>query len=275
MRFSRTARATCGSDSARSACARQPIGAPSCAGCAASPRSLLPLDEHAVRSGDPQWPSVQVCRRSLRQRRDFLSGDPAPAAVPSLFDPVLVPEASRHAPEPRWRLSTAGFHSRRPADCACCLFFPRSVGFGPTASCAKGALTIAPSILCHAQPMPSISSYSAKPFRQRRTNTPLRFQRRKYLWMELALPKRSSGNAFHWQPVRSTYTIPSKPRRESNALRPPPGFRRYFRPFSRFRTGTNGSTLAHISSDTVQDLIAFMLWNSAKKTFRCQSFIYG
>jgi hypothetical protein len=76
--------------------------------------------------------------------------------------------------------------------------------------------------------------------------------------MELALPNRSSGNAFHWQPVRRTYTIPSKTCRAASGLRPPPGFLRYFRPFSRFRTGISGSTFAHICSDTVQDLIALM-----------------
>jgi hypothetical protein len=170
----------------------------------------------------------------------------------------LVPKVSRRGPELRWRLSTAGFQSRRRVDCACSLFFPRSVGFGPTASCARGALTIAPSMLCQAQAIPSISSYSASPFRQSRTNTPLHFHSWKYLWIELALPNRSSGIAFHWQPVRSTYTIPSKTRLASSGLRPPPGFRRYFRPFSRLRRGTSGSTLAHISSDTVQDRIALM-----------------
>ena len=31
------------------------------------------------------------------------------------------------------------------------IFFPRSVGFGPTLSCASGAFIIAPSMLCHRQ----------------------------------------------------------------------------------------------------------------------------
>ena len=86
------------------------------------------------------------------------------------------------------------------------------------------------------------------------------------MWMELALPKRSSGRAFHWHPVRNTYTIPSNTFRVSNGLRPPPGFRLYFRRFSRFGGGINGLTLVHIASDTVQDLIALMLGNSARKT---------
>ena len=51
-------------------------------------------------------------------------------------------------------------------------FFPLSVGFGPTVSWAKGALFMAPSILCHNQEMPSISSYSANPARHKAKNTP-------------------------------------------------------------------------------------------------------
>jgi len=275
MRSSRIARATCGSDSAKSVYARQPSDVPADEGCVASPRSLLPFGEHAVRSGEPQWLSVPVRRHSPCQRRDFPSGVPAPGAVPSRSDPMSAPEVSRRGPEHRWRLSTAGFQSRRPADCACCLFFPRSVGFGPTASCARGALTIAPSMLCHAHAIPFISSYSASPFRHSRTNTFLRFHNRKYLWIELALPNRSSGNAFHWHPVRSTYTIPSNTRRGSSGLRPPPGLRRYRRPFSRFRTGINGSTFAHISFDTVQDLIALMPRYGDRKAGRRQYIIYG
>ena len=42
-------------------------------------------------------------------------------------------------------------------------FFPRSVGLLPTASWASGALPCVPSMLCHSQAIPSISSYSAKP----------------------------------------------------------------------------------------------------------------
>jgi hypothetical protein len=59
-------------------------------------------------------------------------------------------------------------------------------------------------MLCHDQAIPSISTYSASPFRQRRENTPFRFHSKKYLWMELALPNSFFDNAFHWQPVRNT-----------------------------------------------------------------------
>jgi len=166
-----------------------------------------------------------------------------------------------HASGPRLRLTTAGFHSRRRGDFAWSHFFPRSVGFAPTASRAKGALTIAPSILCQDQAMPSISSYSASPLRQRRTKTPSRFHSQKYLWMELALPNSLFGKAFHWHPVRSTKIMPSNTLRGSIRFRPPPGRRRYFRFFFRFRFGTRGSTRLHNSSDTVQDLIALMAFH--------------
>ena len=70
---------------------------------------------------------------------------------------------ARHAHWPRSRRATTGRHGRPPAGGACCPFFPRSVGLRPTASCASGALNIAPSMLCQRQAMPSIWSYSAKP----------------------------------------------------------------------------------------------------------------
>ena len=273
--FSRIARATCGSGSARNACARRPNGEPDTEDYGAWPSPLLLFGARAAHSSDLRLPAERAGQHSPYQHRDVVSGVHPPLVYPSRSDPMSVPEVSRRGPEPRWRLSTAGFQSRQPADCACCLFFPRSVGFGPTASCASGALTIAPSMLCHAQAIPSISSYSASPFRQSRTNTFLRFHSRKYLWIELALPNRSSGNAFHWHPVRKTYTIPANTFRGSSGLRPPPGFRRYFRRFSRPRFGTNGSTFAHISSDTVQDRIALMPRKCLTTTGTRQDIIYG
>src|SRR5439155_26981508 len=54
------------------------------------------------------------------------------------------------------------------------------------------------------------------------TKNPALSHSRNRLWMALALPKRSLGNAFHWQPVRNTYTIASKTTRASLGLRPPP-----------------------------------------------------
>ena len=130
-------------------------------------------------------------------------------------------------------------------------------------------------MLCQAQAIPSIWSYSARPFRHSRTKTPWRFHWRKYLWTELALPNRSSGKAFHWQPVRKTYTIASNTFRGASGLRPPPGRRRYRRPLSRRRRGINGATLAHSSSDTVQDLTALMPRQYRTIRRKKQDVIYG
>lgn len=160
----------------------------------------------------------------------------------------------------RSRLTTAGFHARRQEGFALSHFFPRSVGFAPTDSWASGAFTIAPSMLCHDHAMPSMSSYSTKPKRHIDKNTPRHFHSRKYLWTELALPY-SLGNAFHWQPVRRTYTIPSNTFLGSIGLRPPPGLRLYWRPVSRLLAGISGFTFSHNSSDTVHDFFALMDYN--------------
>ena len=273
--FSQTAPAACGNDSARSACVRRPNDALGLAGCVSSLRLPLLGAEHAARNAGLQLPSGLVPQHNPHQGIGFRAEVPAPVAVPPRSDPTSVPEVSRRGRWRRWRLLTAGFHVRRRADCACSLFFPRSVGFGPTASCAKGALTIPPSRLCHCQAIPSMSSYSASPLRHRRTNTPFCDQSRKYLWMELALPKRSSGKAFHWQPVRNTYTIPSKTSRGSSGGRPPPGLRRYLRLPSRFGFGMTGSTSAHSSSDTVHDRIALMPPKCRRKPTERQLLVYG
>jgi hypothetical protein len=112
-------------------------------------------------------------------------------------------------------------------------------------------------MLCHTQAIPSISSYSASPFRHIFTKTPWRFHSKKYWWTELALPN-SRGKAFHWQPVRRTYTIASNTFRASIGLRPPPGRRRYRRLVSRCRLGISRATRSHNASETVHDLIALM-----------------
>ncbi len=59
-------------------------------------------------------------------------------------------------------------------------FFPRSVGFLPTASRAKDAFTIAPSRLCHSHAIPSMSSYSIRPLFHNFSNKPAASQSRKY-----------------------------------------------------------------------------------------------
>jgi hypothetical protein len=68
------------------------------------------------------------------------------------------------------------------------------------------------------------------------------------------------GKAFHWHPVRNTKTMPANTLHGSMGLRPPPGRRRYFRFFARFRLGIRGSTRLHSSSDTVHDLMALMAY---------------
>ena len=194
----------------------------------------------------------------LYPRKDVAEAPSSSMALKLLCGPTSLPAMPHHASVPRLRLTTAGFHCRRRGDFVWSHFFPRSVGFAPTASRAKGAFSIAPSMLCQDQAMPSISSYSASPLRQRRTKTPSRFHSKKYLWMELALPNSLFGNAFHWHPVRSTKIIPSNTLRGSIRFRPPPGRRRYFRFFFRFRFGIRDSTRLHNSSDTVHDLMALM-----------------
>jgi len=272
---SHTASRFCGSDLARNAFVRRPNDGLSIEGCVSSLRLPLLVGERAARNSCFQWPFGLVRRRNLHQRTDSQRVGSALEAFLSRSGPTLVPRASRRGRWHRWRLWTAGFHARRRVHCVCSHFFPRSVGLGPTASCARGALTIPPSRLCHRHAIPCRSSYSASPFRHRRTNTPFCTQSRKYLWMELALPKRSSGKAFHWQPVRNTYTIPSNTRRGSRGGRPPPGFRRYLRFPSRFGLGTTGSTAAHSSSDTVHDRIALMPRNCRRKPTEMQLLVYG
>jgi len=273
--FSQIVPVTCGNDSAKSACVRLPNDAVVLADCVFSLRFPLLGAEHGVHNAWLRWLSGPVPRHSPHQGIDSRSEVPAPVAVPSRSDPRSAPRVSHRGRGHRWRLLTAGSHARRRVDCACSLFFPRSVGFGPTASCARGALTIAPSRLCHRHAIPSRSSYSARPFRHKRLKTPVPTHNRKYLWMELALPKRSSGNAFHWQPVRNTYTIPSNTRRGSRGFRPPPGLRRYRRFFSRFGFGMTGATSAHSSSDTVQDRIALMPQECRRRPTERQLLVYG
>jgi len=254
----RSEREVFGTDLAMNASARQPNAVLDSVGFVSLPLLLHCAEPREIHSGEPQSLYVLTAPYTPCPRTSAASASLRYQAVPQRFDLVSAPTVSRHVFEHRWRLSIAGFHSRRPAGCAWFHFFPRSVGFGPTDSCAKGAFTIAPSMLCHAQATPSRSSYSANPFRHRRTKTPLRFQSRKYLWIELALPNRSSGSAFHWHPVRNTYTMPSKTRRGSIGLRPPPGRRRYFRSLPRLRAGISGSALAHSSSETIQECVVVM-----------------
>jgi hypothetical protein len=115
-------------------------------------------------------------------------------------------------------------------------------------------LTIAPSIDCHSQAIPSSSSYSASPASQILSNTPALSHFLKYAWTLDALPNFSLGKAFHWIPVRSTNTIASKTFLGSIGLRPPPAFLWYFLFRGRTLSGISGSTKPQNFSETSQDL---------------------
>ena len=247
-------RAACGTDSTMSGYAPQPSVSLDAAGCASSRVSLRRAGERVGCNAASSLFSPQAFQRSPYPRTDVAQRSWG-GAQPQRS--VSGPEVSYRAGSLRSRQGTAGFHVRLRAGCAWFLFFPRSVGFGPTASKANGAFTIVPSIRCQAHAMPSNSSYSAKPRRHIFTNTPSRFHSRKYWCTELALPY-SFGNAFHWQPVRRTYTIPANMRRGSKGFRPPPGRLLYLRPVTRLCFGISGATRSHRASETVHDLSVLM-----------------
>ena len=241
-RVYQSAPAVSGSDSTMNASSLLPICADGIEDSSFSPSLPHPAVVHAECSSCFALIAQPGIQHILYPRRDVAAAPCSLMAWELLYGPTLVPARPHHVSVPRLRLTTAGFHSRRRGDFVWFHFFPRSVGFAPTASKAKGAFTIAPSILCQDQAMPSISSYSASPLRQRRTKTPSRFHSKKYLWMELALPNSLFGKAFHWHPVRSTKIIPSNTLRGSIRFRPPPGRRRYLRFFFRFCFGIRRST---------------------------------
>ncbi len=232
-----------------------------------------PVVSHAGCNSSRESIPGLVALRSPYPHKDVASGHLSLRAARLPDDLRSIPIRPHHVAVPRSRLTTAGFHCRRRGDFAWSHFFPLSVGFAPTASSAKGAFTIAPSMLCHDQAIPSISSYSANPLRQRRANTPWRFHSKKYLWMELELPNSFSGNAFHWHPVRKTKTMPANTLRGSIGLRPAPGRRRYFRFFTRFRLGISGSTRFHSSSETVHDLMALMIYIYHERFFNVNIYL--
>ena len=77
-----------------------------------------------------------------------------------------------------------------------------------------------------ATPTQSLPSRHILPARlANRTKNPSARHRWKCVWIALALPK-TLGKAFHWQPVRNTYTMAAKRSRGAMHLRPPPGRRR-------------------------------------------------
>ena len=261
--------------STRTGCARRPIGAPCNVDCASWPAFLPLFDGHGGCSSDSQWLPEQVHPHTLYPHIDAAWGPSSPRVASPQCDPESVPGALRHAFGLRSRPGIAGFHARRREDFVCSHFFPRSVGFGPTDSCASGAFTMAPSMLCQDHTIPSISSYSASPLRHSCTNTPFFFHSRKYLWTELALPNSSFGKAFHWHPVRKTYTMAESTFRGSMAFRPAPVRRRYFRLLSRLGFGISGPARSQNSSDIVHDFRVFMVWKHSKTWDKKQYIIYG
>jgi len=266
---SHIAPAACGTGLSRSGFALQPSVLRDAAGYASSRVSLRRVGERAECSAASSLSSPQGFPRSLYRRTGVVQRS-LDGAQPRMS--ASDPRVSHHAGALRLRLATAGFHGRLRAGCAWFLFFPRSVGFGPTASKASGAFTIVPSMLCQAHAMPSNSSYSAKPRRHIFTNTPSRFHSRKYWCTELALPY-SFGNAFHWQPVRRTYTIAANMRRGSRGFRPPPGRLLYLRPVARLCFGISGATRSHMASDTVHDLSALMHHSIATPVSRSNCYL--
>jgi len=210
--------ATSETDLPMSGCIRRPTVGLGTSDIASLPSPLPRAGGHAERNGDASLSSQPVCRHNLCPRTDaeLDVGDDG-----SRLKPMLTQVASHRVDSLRSRLMTAGFHGRRRECCVSSHFFPRSVGFGPTASCARGAFVIVPSMLCQDQAIPSISLYSAKPRRHIFSKTPHRCHCRKYLCTELALPY-VLGRAFHWIPVRRTNTIPSKTLRGGIGFRPPP-----------------------------------------------------
>jgi len=118
---------------------------------------------------------------------------------------------------------------------------------------------MAPSMLCHRHAIPCIWSYSARPAFQIASNTPAFSHSRNRLWIALALPKRSLGRAFHWQPVRSTKMMASNTCRAGLAGRPAPGLRTNALSGARTRGGINGSALCQKSSVTTQESTRFLV----------------
>lgn len=271
----RSARAVSEIDSTRNAFSRQPTGEPYNVDCASWPGPLHLFAGHGQCSVGSQWLPGRAFPSILYLRIGAASGPSFPPADPPQYDPKSAPGVLHHAFGRRSRLGTAGFHARRRGCFSWSHFFPRSVGFGPTDSCARGAFTMAPSMLCQDHAIPSISSYSAKPLRQSFTNTPFLFHSMKYLWTELALPNSSFGKAFHWHPVRKTYTMAASTFRESMAFRPAPARLRYFRLLSRLGFGISGSARFQNSSDIVHDLNAFMDRRHNRRSIITQVLIYG
>lgn len=275
MPSSQTGQVASGTGLATTASFPPPIGEPDSVGSFSWLAPLGLFDEHGECNGVPPSPAKRGLLYSPCLHIGAVSASSFPEAVSPQCDQGSVLKALHHAFGLRSRLGTEGFHVRRRERFASSHFFPRSVGFGPTASRAIGAFTMAPSMLCHDHAIPSISSYSANPLRQSFTKTPFFFHSRKYLCTELALPNSDLGKAFHWHPVRKTYTMASSTLRGSMRFRPPPGRRTYLRFVSRRGFEMSGLAFSQKLSEIVHDLMAFMKHSYTTRTEIWQAFIYG
>ena len=92
---------------------------------------------------------VPECSRPFRYTPHPKTHCIPPGDIRSLKHQSLFPVFANRACWPLRRRRRAGRHSRLPVKTVLSPFFPRSVGFGPTDSHARGALFILPSTLCH------------------------------------------------------------------------------------------------------------------------------
>src|SRR5512136_963686 len=161
MLFSRTGQAASENGLAQTVSVQLPIYEPDSADSFSWLAFLRPFGEHAECSAVLPSLAKQILLNNPCLHIGVASDFSSPGAASPRYDLRSVPKASHHAFGPRSRLGREGFHLRRRERFASSHFFPRSVGFGPTASRAIGAFTMAPSMLCHDHAIPSISSYSA------------------------------------------------------------------------------------------------------------------
>lgn len=118
-----------------------------------------------------------------------------------------------------------------------------------------GAFTRMASSEVQAQTIPLRLSYSFSTCFQSLWKTPVCTQRVKYRW-QVAPEPNSRGNAFHWHPVRSRYTIPANTCRTGMRGRPPRGLGA--------STGINGATRRQRSSGTSENFASIPLEDHAR-----------
>ena len=140
-----------GTDSAMNGFAQPPIGEHDSEDFFSWTPSPPPVVECAEYNSSAESISQPVPPHTPYPHKDAVAESLFPMVARSPYCPTSALITSHHVAELRSRLTTAGFHSRRREDFVWSHFFPRSVGFAPTASKANGAFTVAPSMLCHNQ----------------------------------------------------------------------------------------------------------------------------